>query len=56
MKAHLSLSMSEAIKNSVRVCKFCRDVEKDGKVEMCRSVVTGEWVCMKCFNEKIRNG
>ena len=39
-----------------RVCKFCRHVEKDGKVEMCRSVVTGDWVCMKCFNEKIRNG
>ena len=52
----MSLSMSEALKNSVRVCKFCRHVEKDGIVEMCRSVVTGDWVCMKCFNEKIRNG
>ena len=52
----LSLSMSEAIKNSVRTCKFCKYIEKDGKVEMGRSVVNGDWVCMKCFNEKIRNG
>ncbi len=48
--------MSEKSVSKVRKCTFCGKIEKNQKIEWARSVFTGKWVCMKCFNEKIRNG
>jgi hypothetical protein len=28
-------------------------IEKDASVEMARSVATGDWICIKCFEEKM---
>ena len=36
-----------------RICKFCQDHVKDG-IDMVRSVATGDWICMPCFNERIK--
>ena len=40
---------------SVRKCKFCLLQEKDDKAEMIRQVSTGDWICMPCFNDKLRD-
>ena len=55
-KVDFPTTVKEAEWPDERICTFCGKIEKNQKIEWARSVFTGKWVCMKCFNEKIRNG
>lgn len=37
----------------LRKCKFCENEFKDG-VEMVQSVATGDWICMSCFEKRMK--
>ena len=46
---------------SMQICKFCNlefefpiKVKPDEEPVMVRSVKTGEYICMKCFRERIQ--